>query len=147
MVRNNNHSFKILPRFWLVKTARIIHSNQLLLTKFGENFVILNEWCEKVSNPMNQYLFQRPKSSGKGDVWCDNVVVGENTLGKRMKVISQQAELSTIYTNHSIRATTITILDKRRFEAWHMSVSGHRNESSIKSHSKTDENTKNTQGG
>ena len=40
------------------------------------------------------------------------MVVGENTLGKRMKVISQQAELSTIHTNHSIRATTTTILDR-----------------------------------
>ena len=60
-----------------------------------------------------------------------------------MKVISQQAEWSTTYTNHSIRATTITILDKSGFEARHiMSVSGHRNESSIKSYSKTDENTK-----
>ena len=30
------------PRFWLVKTSRIIHHNQLLLTKFGKNVVILN---------------------------------------------------------------------------------------------------------
>ena len=65
-----------------------------------------------------------------------------------MKVISQQAELSTTYTNHSIRATTITILDRSGFEARHiMSVSGHRNESSIKSYSKTDENTKTNMAG
>ena len=92
---------------------------------------------------MNVYLFQRPKSSGKGKVWDDKMAVGENTLGKKMKVISQQAELSTTYTNRSIRATTITILDRSGFEARHiMSVSGHRNESSIKSYNKTDENTK-----
>ena len=97
----------------------------------------------RVLNPMNEYLFQRPRSSGKGVVWYDNMVVGENTLGKKMKVISQQAELSAIYTNHSIRATTITTLVRSGFEARHiMSVSGHRNESSIKTHSKTDENTK-----
>ena len=101
-----------------------------------------------VLNPMNEFLFQRPKSSGKGEVWYDNMVVGENTLGKKMKVISQQAELSTTYTNHSIRATTITILDRSGFEARHiMSVSGHRNESSIKSYSKTDENTKTNMAG
>ena len=76
---------------------------------------------------MNEYLFQRPKSSGEGEIWYDNMAVGENTLGKKMKVISHQAELSTIYTNHSIRATTITILDRSGFEARHiMSVSGHK---------------------
>jgi len=34
-----------------------------------------------VLNPVNEYLFQRPKSSAKGEVWYDNVnmVVGENT--------------------------------------------------------------------
>ena len=36
--------FKIFPCFWLVKTTHIIHHNQLLLTKFGKNFVILNQW-------------------------------------------------------------------------------------------------------
>ena len=102
-----------------------------------------------VLNPMNEYLFQRPKkSAGEGEIWYDNMVVGENTLGKKMKVISHQAKLSTIYTNHSIRATTITILDRSGFEARHiMSVSGHRNESSIKTYSKTDTNTKTNMAG
>ena len=44
----HHYSFKILPRFWLVKTARIIHHNQLVLTK---NFVILNRWRQKCSPP------------------------------------------------------------------------------------------------
>ena len=45
---NNNHyySFKIFPRFWLVKTTHIIHRKQLLLT---ENSVILNQWRQKCS--------------------------------------------------------------------------------------------------
>ena len=38
------YSFKIFPCFWLVKTTRIIHHNQPLLTKFGKNFIILNRW-------------------------------------------------------------------------------------------------------
>ena len=80
-----------------------------------------------VLNPMNEYLFQRPKkSAGEGEIWYDNMVVGENTLGKKMKVISHQAELSTIYTNHSIRATTITILDRSGFEARHINHVGKR---------------------
>ena len=99
-------------------------------------------------NPDNEFLFQRPKSSPNGEVCYDNMVIGEHTLGKKMKVISQQAELSTEYTNHLIRATTITILDRCGFEARHiMSVSGHRSESSIKSYSKTDLNTKTNMAG
>ena len=38
------YSFKIFPGSWLVKTTYIIHYNQLLLIKFGKNFVILNGW-------------------------------------------------------------------------------------------------------
>lgn len=76
-------------------------------------------------------------------MWYDNMVVGERTLGGMMKQISNQAKLSMDYTNHSIRATAVTILDKSGFEARHiMSVSGHRSESSIRSYSKTDESTK-----
>lgn len=45
--------------------------------------------------------------------------------------------LSTLYTNHCIRATCITNLDQRGIEARHiMSVSGHKSETSIKSYSR-----------
>ena len=43
---NFYYSFKIFPRFWLFKTTRITHHNQLMLTK---NFVILNRWHQKCS--------------------------------------------------------------------------------------------------
>jgi len=59
-------------------------------------------------NPDNEYLFQRPKKTAKPDsVWYDNMVVGERTLGDKMKNLSKEANLSRIYTNHSIRATTL----------------------------------------
>ena len=77
------------------------------------------------------------------EVWYDNMVFGEFTLGKKMKVISQQARLSVIYTSHSIRATGVTIFDRSAFEVRHiMSVSGHRSKSSLKSYCKTGQNTK-----
>ena len=96
-------------------------------------------------NPENEYLFQRPKAREvcEDEVWYDNMVLGENTLGKKMKVISQQAQLSVIYTNYSIRATAVSIFDRIGFEARHiMSVSGHRSESSLTSYCKTGQNTK-----
>ena len=71
------------------------------------------------------------------------MVIGERYLGDMMKKISKEADLSKIYSNHSIGATAVTILDKSGFETRHsMSVSGHRTESSIRSYSKTDEATK-----
>ena len=110
-------------------------------------------WCPVASfekylqhlNPKSEFLFQRPKkkvSSGPV-VWYDNMVVGECSLGDMMKRISKEANLSRIYTNHSIRATAVTILNKSGFEARYiMTVSGHRNESSIRAYSKTDQTTK-----
>ena len=68
---------------------------------------------------------------------------GERTLGEKMKNISREAKLSKCHTNHSIRATAVTILDKSGFEARHiMALSGHKNEASIRSYSKTDICTK-----
>lgn len=89
-------------------------------------------------NPLNE------KRNVLQDETCyDNMVLGKHTLGKKMKDIARDASLSEIYTNHSIRATAVTILDRSGFEARHvMALSGHRGETSIKHYCKTDENTK-----
>ena len=80
--------------------------------------------------------------SSEAIVWYDNMVVGERSLGDILRRISKEANLSRIHTNHSIRVTTVTILDKSGFEARHvMTVSGHRNESSTRADSKTDQTT------
>lgn len=60
-----------------------------------------------------------------------------------MKVLSEKYKLSKSYTNHSLRATTITLLDEEGFEARHiMSISGHKSETSIKHYSRTGESKK-----
>ena len=51
MNNTNYYSFKIFPRFWLVKTTRIIHHNQLLFTNLERIFAILNQWRQKWSLP------------------------------------------------------------------------------------------------
>ena len=87
-------------------------------------------------NPKNVFLFQRPKKAVKDSdkAWFDNMVVGQRSLADKMKNISAAAELCYPYTNHSIRATAITILDDCSFEARHiMALSGHKSESSIQS--------------
>ena len=53
-----------------------------------------------------------------------------------MQKISEEAHLSKTYTNHCVRATCITILDKNGFESRHiMSISKHKSESSLKHYS------------
>ena len=95
-------------------------------------------------NPKCDAFFQRPrKQIAEGDlVWYDNQVV--NMLGSKMKSLSRQAQSSKDYTNHSIHATSVTILDHGGFEARHiMCVSGHKSESSIRSYaSKTSDEIK-----
>ena len=43
------YSFKILPLFWLVKTTCIIHRPELLLTKFGKNFITVKTGDFKIA--------------------------------------------------------------------------------------------------
>lgn len=63
-------------------------------------------------NPSNEFLFQRPRVSDYGLVWYENHVLGEHTLGKKMHTLSEQARLSRIYTNFSIKATSLESLLK-----------------------------------
>ncbi|XP_068702571.1 uncharacterized protein [Montipora foliosa] len=68
-------------------------------------------------NPMNLYLWQRPKASFKhhacedDPVWYENAAVGHNSLGEMMTNMSKLARLSRIYTNNCIRGTYMAILD------------------------------------
>lgn len=68
-------------------------------------------------NPMNLYLWQRPKASFKhhacedDPIWYENAAVGHNSLGEMMTNMSKLAQLSRIYTNNCIRGTYVSILD------------------------------------
>lgn len=99
----------------------------------------VNAYKEYVSrlNPQCEAFYQRPKRrvSLSDAVWYENVPVGHNTLGNMMKVISKEAELSKIYTNHSIRATAIVALNNAGVEDRVIcSLSGHRNAQSLRSY-------------
>jgi hypothetical protein len=73
----------------------------------------------------------------KNTVWYVKVPLGKNILGDKMKTLSKLAGLSITYTNHCLRATCITTLDKQGFEARQiMSVSGQKSETSIRSYSR-----------
>jgi len=86
-------------------------------------------------NPESEAFFQYPKNKNwapNNPIWYDNKPLGVNKLGSMMKDISQAAELSQIYTNHSVRATAITLWSNAGVANRHiMAISGHRNEQSL----------------
>ena len=90
--------------------------------------------------PELKFLSQRPKQAIQttdDNCWYCNVPVGKNTIGNFMKDISRAADMSKQHTNHSIRATAVTVLDHSNFEARHiMRVTGHKSEASIRSYSR-----------
>ena len=77
------YSFKIFPRFWLVKTARINPHNQLLFSKFGENLRHIESMTSKVEPSENYWTIDVKmtlKVQPAADYWH---VDGEN-LGTRL---------------------------------------------------------------
>ena len=93
----------------------------------------MKPYLEKI-NPNCSAFFQHPKAnfSPEDDVWFEQRPLGVNTLANMMKNISKAAILSRIYTNHSIRATAITLWSNAGVPNRHiMCISGHRNEQSL----------------
>lgn len=65
-------------------------------------------------------------------MWFEHRSLAVNTLANMIKKISEVAGLSTICTNHSIRATAITLWSNTGVPNQHiMSISDHRNEQSL----------------
>ena len=69
------YSFKIFPHFWLVKTTRIIHHNQLLFTKFEPILRHIESMKSKVQ-PAADYWTDDVKMTSKvqpaADYWTDD---------------------------------------------------------------------------
>ena len=116
-----------------------VEGGRIYATDFTDCPVMSYKQYMTVLNPKIDAFFQRPKSARPlQGPWFDAMPVGFNQLGKMMKRISIEAGLSMVYTNHCLRATSVTILDNCGIEARHiMSVSGHRSEKSIRSYSRT----------
>ena len=76
----------------------------------NDGYKALKFYLEKV-NPKCSAFFQYPKPNvrPKDEAWFESRPLGVNTLANMMKKINEAAELSKVYTNPSIRATTITL--------------------------------------
>lgn len=81
-----------------------------------------------------EVLFPQPLVKPRpNEMWYSSKkVVGKNGIGDFMKTISKEANLSKVYTNHSVRVTTISELFSQGFTVDQIqSVSGHKNPQSI----------------
>ncbi|XP_020915719.1 uncharacterized protein LOC110253182 [Exaiptasia diaphana] len=109
-----------------------------------DGYTALKTYLSKL-NPSCDALYQYPKRNWQPNdhVWFENRPLGVNKLANMMKDISREANLSRTYTNHSVRSTAITLwaeagLTDRQI----MAISGHRNESSLRSyHSRPSSNS------
>ena len=77
------YSFKIFSRFWLVKTTRIIHHNQLLSTKFGKNLRHIESMTSKVQ-PAENYWTDDVKMTSKVQPATDCWTIDWENLGTRL---------------------------------------------------------------
>ena len=92
-------------------------------------------------NPEVDALFQRPKdvslrfSPERDSVWFEKKVLGHNTLENMLKNMTQRAGIQPHFTNHSLRATTVTVLSSVNVETRQIkAVTGHKSDASIESY-------------
>ncbi|XP_071480190.1 uncharacterized protein [Diadema antillarum] len=80
----------------------------------------VKSFCTYLSRlePTCQYFWQRPKKTFQPDLvhWYVGTPLGKNTLGLVMDRISTEAKCSHKYTNHSLQATSVTLLDAVDFD-------------------------------
>ncbi|CAH3176305.1 unnamed protein product [Porites lobata] len=93
-------------------------------------------------NPEVDALFQRPKdvsvrfSPEEDSIWFERKVLGHNTLENMLKNMTQRAGIQPYSTNHSLRATTVTVLSSVNVETQQIkAVTGHKSKASIESYS------------
>ena len=92
-------------------------------------------------NPEVDALFQRPKDASvrfspeEDSIWFERKVLGHNTLENMLKNMTQRAGIQPYFTNHSLRATTVTVLSSVNVETRQTkAVTGHKSDASIESY-------------
>ena len=71
-------------------------------------------YMARVDSSVNHF-FQQPKrhvNPNFDEIWYTRIPVGGGTIGDFLKVISERAKCSQIYTNHSLMHTTANVMKK-----------------------------------
>ena len=84
-------------------------------------------------HPECDAFFQTPRVKFNiQDHWYRNEPIGKNTIATIMQKISKRANLSQVYTCHSVRATTVTILGRAGYQNSNIcKITKHTNEHSL----------------
>lgn len=100
---------------------------------------LIKTYLEKLSS--NVYLWQKPKRKWTLEMgcWFENSKIGTNTIATMMKKLSQSLNFAQSYTNHSIRATAITILGRSFEDNDIRAVSGHKSLNALAIYKRTSE--------
>lgn len=123
-----------------------VEHDQRLYGTGGVNCPLVS--MRKYLNMLNKIFdscFQRPKTSKytDSDEWYIDAPAGQNTTATFKSKICERSQLKKRYTNHSIRATTLTTI---RHAGIHpndiMSVTGHKRAQSILNYSTISERTR-----
>ena len=93
-------------------------------------------------NPKSEALFQRPKdlSSTKFNpetekIWYEERKLGHNTLENMLRKMTERAGIIPYLTNHSLRATNVTVLSAKNIETRKIkAITGHKSDASIESY-------------
>jgi hypothetical protein len=96
-------------------------------------------------HPESNCLWQRPRDTylESDPTWYCNARVGAKSLSTFLSNLSTSCKLSTVYTNHSLRATGITLLSRSGFNfAQICAVSGHKSVSSLAVYQRVDTDEK-----
>ena len=110
--------------------GRIVHPTQV------SAFKLLVSKLERNDNGKTR-LFQQIKKHAtvQSPIWYNGKPLGKNALGNMMRNLSLKCSLSATYTNHSVRATTITEMCRKGVSASTiMGVSKHKCQQSLTSH-------------
>lgn len=90
-------------------------------------------------NPASEDLWQRPRAKVNicnKTSYC-NVPLGEKYLGNMLSMLSSKYGLSQRYTNHSLRVTSLQVLDDENIDSRHIiRVSGHKNTDSVSNYAR-----------
>lgn len=102
---------------------------------------VITEYLSHLS-PQSSNLFQKPRNPCKSfnpasdSVWYCSSPLGHNTIENMLRGMTTRAGIQPHLTNHSIRATTVTVLSAANYESRHIkAITGHRSEASIESYS------------
>ena len=94
-------------------------------------------------NPNSDKLFQKPKDLGsakfnpaKENIWYESErKLGHNTLENLLRKMTERAGVEPYLTNHSLRATTVTVLSAKNVETRQIkAITGHKSDTSIQSY-------------